>query len=85
MPLDKPVPTTPERRAELLARYHEKVAAAAKQAPPVPPKGLGDYVAAGLSAIGITKERVAAVTGKPCGCAKRQEQLNELGRKFGIG
>ena len=47
--------------------------------------GLGDMVAAGLSAIGITKERVAAVTGKPCGCAKRQEALNKLGRKIGIG
>ena len=47
--------------------------------------GLGDYVAKGLSAIGITKERVSKVLGKPCGCAKRQKKLNELGRKFGIG
>jgi len=48
--------------------------------------GLGDYVAAGLSAIGITKERVAAVTGKPCGCKKRQEALNKWGaRTLGIG
>lgn len=47
--------------------------------------GLGDMVAAGLSAVGITKERVSKAIGKPCGCAKRQEKLNELGRKFGIG
>jgi len=47
--------------------------------------GLGDIVAAGLSAIGITKERVSAVVGGDCGCAKRQEALNELGRRVGIG
>ena len=52
--------------------------------PPVP-AGLGDMVKAGLSAIGITKERVSAVVGGDCGCTKRQEQLNELGRKIGIG
>jgi hypothetical protein len=42
-------------------------------------------VAAGLSAIGITKERVSAVVGRDCGCPKRQEALNELGRRVGIG
>jgi len=42
-------------------------------------------VAAGLSAIGITKERVSAVVGGDCWCAKRQETLNELGRRVGIG
>lgn len=51
--------------------------------------GLGDMVAAGLSAVGITKERAQAVASavgvKDCGCAKRQEQLNELGRRIGIG
>jgi hypothetical protein len=47
--------------------------------------GLGDMVAAGLSAVGITKERVSKAIGKPCGCAKRQERLNELGRRLGIG
>ena len=47
--------------------------------------GLGDMVASGLSAIGITKERVSAVVGGDCGCTKRQEALNELGRKIGIG
>ena len=51
--------------------------------------GLGDMVAAGLDAIGVTKERVQAVASavgvKDCGCKKRQEALNNLGRKFGIG
>jgi hypothetical protein len=47
--------------------------------------GLGDMVAAGLSAIGITKERVSKLAGGDCGCAKRQAALNELGRKIGIG
>lgn len=48
--------------------------------------GLGDYVAKGLAAVGITKERVARLTGKKdCGCGKRQQRLNEIGRKFGIG
>ena len=55
------------------------------EAYPHPRRGLGDMVADGLAAIGITKERVSRVTGKPCGCAKRQQALNELGRKLGIG
>ena len=53
--------------------------------PPPPPPGLGDYVANALAAVGITKERVEAVVGGPCGCSERAEQLNELGRKLGIG
>jgi hypothetical protein len=56
---------------------------------PRPKVGLGDMVAAGLSAVGITKERaqwVANAVGiKDCGCAKRQAALTKLGRKFGIG
>lgn len=52
-----------------------------------PPKmGLGDMVAAGLSAVGITKERVSAVVGGDCGCQQRQEAINEWGKKnLGIG
>lgn len=55
--------------------------------PPYQPKqaGLGDIVASGLSAVGITKERVSKLIGKPCGCKKRQDALNEFGKKFGIG
>jgi hypothetical protein len=51
--------------------------------------GLGDMVAAGLSAVGITKERAQAVASavgvKDCGCKRRQEALNAIGRKLGIG
>lgn len=53
------------------------------------PRGLGDVVADGLAAVGITKERAQkaanAVGIKDCGCSKRQAALNELGRKLGIG
>ena len=45
-----------------------------------PKPGLGDMVAAGLSAIGITKERVQAITGKDCGCAKRQNVIQRVER-----
>jgi len=44
--------------------------------------GLGDYVASGLAAIGITKERVEAVVGGPCGCGERAAWLNEAGAKW---
>ena len=49
------------------------------------PVGLGDMVKAGLSSIGITQERVAAVLGSCGGCPQRQEALNEFGRSLGIG
>jgi hypothetical protein len=44
--------------------------------------GLGDMVAASLSAIGITKERVSKAIGRPCGCGKRAEILNAVGAKY---
>lgn len=47
--------------------------------------GLGDMVASGLSAVGITKERVSRAIGKPCGCENRQQWLNEAGKRLGIG
>ena len=50
-----------------------------------PTPGLGDRVAAVLSAVGITPERVSEALGRPCGCKKRQAKLNELGRRLGIG
>lgn len=40
---------------------------------------IGDTVAAVLSACGLTKARVHQVTGKDCGCTKRQEALNRIG------
>lgn len=50
-----------------------------------PRHGLGDMVAAGLSAVGVTKERVSKLLGKPCNCGARQQALNALGRRLGIG
>lgn len=48
--------------------------------------GLGDRVADGLSAIGVTKERVSKLVGKDCGCKKRQQWLNQFGQRYlGIG
>ena len=47
--------------------------------------GLGDMVASGLAAVGITPERVSRLTGRPCGCKRRQQALNRIGRRFGIG
>jgi hypothetical protein len=47
--------------------------------------GLGDIAKKWLSAIGITEQRVSKVLGRPCGCSKRAEALNELGRRIGIG
>lgn len=41
--------------------------------------GLGDLVKKALSAAGITEERVTRWLGRPCGCAQRQQRLNELG------
>jgi hypothetical protein len=48
--------------------------------------GLGDYVHAGLAAVGITPERVAAALGvDDCGCHERRAWLNEAGHALGIG
>lgn len=44
--------------------------------------GLGDMVKAGLSAVGITEERVSKAIGRPCGCGARASKLNELGHKY---
>jgi hypothetical protein len=38
---------------------------------------LGDFVAYILSAVGITPSRVEAAIGRPCGCKKRQQALND--------
>jgi hypothetical protein len=45
-----------------------------------PPVAVGDAVAAGLAALGITPQLVERVTGrKGCGCKQRQRRLNEAG------
>ena len=53
---------------------------------PIP---IGDLVEKGLTAIGVTKERVEKLTrteGKPggCGCEGRKKWLNEVGNKVQI-
>jgi len=76
-------PEVPEAVAknELLELLRQRFAEASPARP-----GLGDMVSAGLSAIGITPARVSKALGvKDCGCKKRAEALNRLGRKFGIG
>lgn len=40
---------------------------------------LGDAVSAALSKVGVTKDLVERWVGGPCGCAERQEKLNQLG------
>ena len=49
---------------------------------PLQAPGLGDMVAAALDAVGITKARVEAVVGGPCGCPERQAWLNDAGEKW---
>ena len=49
---------------------------------PHPRPGLGDYVASALAAVGITKERVEAVVGGPCGCSGRQAAMNAAAAKW---
>jgi hypothetical protein len=47
-----------------------------------PPPGLGDLAAGALAAVGITKERIEAIVGGPCGCDERQAWMNEAGEKW---
>lgn len=50
--------------------------------PPWQPVMIGNAIEKGLSAIGITKERVAKVLGNPsggCGCSSRQRAVNQAG------
>ena len=44
--------------------------------------GLGDRFASALDTVGITKDRVEAVFGGPCGCDERQAWMNEAGEKW---
>ena len=43
---------------------------------------LGDIAERCLRFFGITKERVTAVAGKDCGCAKRQTAMNQAGYRW---
>jgi hypothetical protein len=71
---------TAEEFAAIIAQRGKSISDTAR------PRGLGDMVAAGLDAIGVTKERAQAVASafgvSDCGCAARQEALN---RAFPFG
>lgn len=41
---------------------------------------LGDLITKGLTAVGITDERVSALIGRPCGCPKYRAKFNDLSR-----
>jgi len=47
-----------------------------------PAPGLGDLAAGALAAVGITKDRVEAIVGGPCGCDERQAWMNAAGEKW---
>ena len=61
---------------------HQQFIAAIAEKHKRPGAGLGDMVKAGLSAVGITEDRVSKVIGRPCGCGQRAAKLNELGHKY---
>lgn len=71
--IEAPSPLTPD---ELASHPGRNIASVYSQ------PGLGDIVKAGLSAVGITEERVSKVVGKPCGCGKRAEAMNKFGAKY---
>jgi hypothetical protein len=49
--------------------------------PRQPPKiELGDAIANTLKSFGITPEKVTQWIGRPCGCERRREKLNQLDR-----
>lgn len=52
--------------------------------PAYPRPGLGDAVAAGLAAVGITKSLVSRLLDRPCKCNERQQKLNELSHRLGL-
>jgi hypothetical protein len=40
----------------------------------------GDRLAKALDSIGLSSQEIERWLGRPCGCAERQEKLNQLGR-----
>lgn len=42
---------------------------------------IGDQIEAGLSAVGITAERVSRALGRKCKCKQRKAALNKLGQR----
>lgn len=86
--LDNPAMTCPA------CGYQARTLPTYRQCRPVPgdawrPVPIGDLVERGLTAIGVTKDRVERWTrtaGKPggCGCEARRKWLNEVGNRVQI-
>lgn len=83
-PPDQPYPEPPPGRMSPFCYPCWKLGDVVELTPADGP-GLGDAVAGVLSAVGITPERVTKLIGRPCGCEKRKEKLNQFGRKVGAG
>lgn len=64
--------TLPEMAVQYATEQHQ-------QRIKVPPLRIGSAISAGLSAVGITPERVSAATGKDCGCKQRANALDAAG------
>lgn len=75
---------TLERCAECIVAEEGDMVRADQAHANFPRLGLGDMVATGLEAIGVTKERVSEALGRPCNCKRRQESLNRLGERLGM-
>lgn len=58
-------------RAHLYAWAHGRIK--------IPPLRLGSMIAAGLTTIGVTEERVKKIIGKDCGCSARKNKLDAVG------
>jgi hypothetical protein len=76
---------TPEQCNEAVINDDGELLQVDDEHPMYPKPGVGDFVAAGLSSVGITPETVSRLTGKPCRCKERREAMNRAGRHFGIG
>jgi len=59
--------------------YSQREKSTQKRRVKSPKLGLGDVVERALTKVGITKKRVEKWLGRPCGCSKRKERLNQLG------
>ena len=75
----------PEDCARCIVRDEGRVVEVDDSHESFPRPGLGDRVAAGLAAVGITEDRVSHALGvKDCGCKRRRKALNRLGQSMGL-
>lgn len=62
---------------EEMARHY--VSAMARSRIKIPPLRLGSAIAAGLTMVGVTEDRVKKIVGGDCGCAARKSKLDAVG------